>query len=53
MKEKQKHLTMKELPVTERPYEKCEKNARKYRLRIEKRLPKGTMSAKQRQIPYE
>lgn len=26
MKEKQKHLTMKELPVTERPYEKCEKN---------------------------
>ena len=23
MKEKQKHLTMKELPVTERPYEKC------------------------------
>lgn len=26
MKEKQRHLTMKELPVTERPYEKCEKN---------------------------
>ena len=26
MKEKQKHLTMKELPVTERPYENCEKN---------------------------
>lgn len=26
MKEKNKHLTMKELPVTERPYEKCERN---------------------------
>ena len=26
MKEKNKHLTMKELPITERPYEKCERN---------------------------
>lgn len=26
MKKIKKHLTMKELPVTERPYEKCEKN---------------------------
>lgn len=26
MQKIKKHLTMKELPVTERPYEKCEKN---------------------------